>query len=111
MRQADYVKEKYGEDAYNNFIQVAGLRGVDESLARIMAEKYVCNDITQLENQDVYRNMRGTIYSAQVVDVEGVRIQELGEKVENDGFASVLEMSEDVILDEYYEPKTEMTFA
>ncbi|MFB6175196.1 MAG: hypothetical protein ABEJ87_04435 [Candidatus Nanohalobium sp.] len=38
LRQADYVQEEYGEEAYERFFEAAGLKGIDESLVRIMAE-------------------------------------------------------------------------
>ncbi|MFB6175195.1 MAG: hypothetical protein ABEJ87_04430 [Candidatus Nanohalobium sp.] len=42
--------------------------------------------------------------------MEGVRVGELGEKIENDGFSAVLDMTEEELLENYYDRKGKMTF-
>jgi len=117
----DAIERVAGEEQAQQYREFIRLNGVNEVYARIVQKSYEQGEITELERDDLYEE--GSFWGQANYEghnpfseeggspgkVSGVKVQQLTDYMAENSLDSVLDMSSDQILDQFYDEDSQIT--
>lgn len=116
----DAIERVAGEEQAQQYREFIRMNGVNEVYARIVQKSYKQGEITELERDELYEegifwgqaNYEGhnpfSEEGGSPGKVSGVKVQQLTDYMAENGLDSVLDMSSDQILDQFYDEDGEI---
>lgn len=101
-RNFEMIREEFGKETSANYAEYIALKGIDEAVARVSAEKYLCNDIFDLALESIYNPYTDVYYTSKQGDVSRVNVQELGAAMEQD-YSEVLQLGPEELVERFYD--------